>query len=71
MVKLYEKFSCSVLIQQNGMAMYPKFYIEPVFKKEAQQELVKSGEITQYTHLPVKPALNHHTCSASYDPLLA
>lgn len=71
MVILYKKFSCSALIQQNGMAIYPSFYLEPVFRKEVQQELVKSGEITQYAHIPVKPALNHYTCSASYDPLLS
>ncbi|ENN76447.1 28S ribosomal protein S7, mitochondrial [Dendroctonus ponderosae] len=55
-------------IFQNGMAIYPSFYIDPIFRKEVQQELVQSGEIDQYAHLPTKPAANNQTCSLTFDP---
>ncbi|XP_066262796.1 small ribosomal subunit protein uS7m [Euwallacea similis] len=59
------------LLQQSGMAMYPPYFVEPVYRKEQQQELVKSGEISQYTHVPTKAALNNQTSSLSHNPLIA
>ncbi|XP_050297957.1 28S ribosomal protein S7, mitochondrial [Anthonomus grandis grandis] len=61
----------SSLTQQNGMAMYPSYYIEPVYKKEDQEALIKSGEFAKITHLPTKAALNNQTCSLYHDPLVA
>lgn len=52
------------------MAMYPSYYIDPVYRKEDQQELVKAGEIGKYSHIPTKAAFNNQTCSQSHDPLM-
>ncbi|KAL1488958.1 hypothetical protein ABEB36_014742 [Hypothenemus hampei] len=58
-------------IVQNGMAIFPSYYIEPIYKKEDQEALKKSGEISEYVHMPTKAALNSQTCSVSYDPILS
>ncbi|CAG9767152.1 unnamed protein product [Ceutorhynchus assimilis] len=58
-------------IQQNSMSVYPNYYIEPIYRKETQQELVKTGEISKYSHIPTKATLNGQTCSDSYDPVIA
>lgn len=51
------------------MSQYPKYYIKPVFKKEAQEELIKSGEAEKITHVPTRPPLNDQTCSLAHDDL--
>lgn len=61
----------SAFIQQNEMSQYPSYYIEPIYKKEIQQELTKSGEIVNYQHLPTKAAFNDQTCSAAHDQLVS
>ncbi|XP_060523332.1 small ribosomal subunit protein uS7m [Cylas formicarius] len=60
----------SSFIQQNGMSQYPNYYVQPVYKKETQEELTKSGELYKYTHVPTRAALNDQTSSASNDPLV-
>lgn len=53
---------------QNGMSQFPKYYIEPVYKKEELKELEKSGDIDRLAHLPTKPASSDSTCSFKQDP---
>ncbi|XP_072394589.1 small ribosomal subunit protein uS7m isoform X1 [Diabrotica undecimpunctata] len=57
-------------LQQNGMSQYPSYYIKPVYIKESQNDLIKSGEVQKIAHLPTRAALNDQTCSLSYDPLV-
>lgn len=52
------------------MSQYAPFYVEPVYKKEKQEELKKSGEIGKYRHVPPKAALSDQTVSAAQDPLV-
>ncbi|CAG9857093.1 unnamed protein product [Phyllotreta striolata] len=61
----------SNVIQHNGMSQYPTYFIQPVYKKESQEELIKSGELQKLTHLPTRAALVDQTCSASHDPLVS
>ncbi|CAH1986414.1 unnamed protein product [Acanthoscelides obtectus] len=55
-------------IQQNGMSSYPSFYINPIYKKEEQEQLKKEGELSKLTHVPTRAALNDQTCSFTQDP---
>ncbi|CAH1109371.1 unnamed protein product [Psylliodes chrysocephalus] len=59
----------STIIQQNGMSQYPNYYIKPIYKKDSQEELIKSGEIKKLSHLPTRAALADQTSSFSNDPL--
>ncbi|XP_018323968.1 28S ribosomal protein S7, mitochondrial isoform X2 [Agrilus planipennis] len=63
-------FFYDALIQQNGMSQYPSYYIQPVYRKEAQEELEKSGEIMKITHVPTRAALNDQTSSVYQDELV-
>ncbi|XP_057664710.1 28S ribosomal protein S7, mitochondrial [Diorhabda carinulata] len=60
----------SNIVQQNGMSQYPSYYIKPVYIKEAQEELIKSGEFQKLSHLPTRAALSDQTCSLAHDPLV-
>lgn len=52
------------------MSQYPKYYVEPVYKKEDQNQLVETGEYQKLTHLPTKAALIDQSCSPSHDKLI-
>lgn len=52
------------------MSQYPSYYIQPVPKKEVQEELIKSGEIQKLVHMPTRAALNDQTCSYMQDDLV-
>ncbi|KAF2900932.1 hypothetical protein ILUMI_05255 [Ignelater luminosus] len=60
----------SAFIQRNGMSQYPSYYIKPIYKKETQEEMYKSGEVQKMTHIPTRAALNDQTCSVFHDELL-
>ncbi|KAJ8979404.1 hypothetical protein NQ317_015834 [Molorchus minor] len=68
--KLKSQFTSCILTQQNGMAVYPSYYIKPIYKKENQEEMIKSGEAQKLAHIPTRAPLNHQTCSANHDPLV-
>lgn len=57
-------------IQKNEMAIYPSYYLKPVFRKIDQDHLYKSDAISEYINMPVKAPLNDQTSSFSYDPLV-
>ncbi|XP_044253347.1 28S ribosomal protein S7, mitochondrial [Tribolium madens] len=61
----------SIIIQKNGMSQYPSYYIQPVHKKEVQEELVKTGEAQKLVHMPTRAALNNQTCSPTQDDLVS
>lgn len=49
------------------MSQYPSFYINPVYRKEEQESLGKTGELQKLTHIPTRAALNDQTCSETHD----
>lgn len=49
------------------MSQYPNYYIDPVFKKEKQNELIEEGEFNKLTHVPIRAAKVDQTCSLMYD----
>lgn len=49
------------------MSQYPTYYINPVPRKESQEELEKAGEIQKLKHVPTRAALIDQTCSAARD----
>lgn len=53
------------------MSQYPKIFVEPVVKKEIQEDLKEKNELKELSHIPIRAALNHQTSSEVYDPLLA
>ncbi|XP_018563871.1 28S ribosomal protein S7, mitochondrial [Anoplophora glabripennis] len=57
-------------IQQNGMSQYPSYYIQPVYKKEAQEDLVRIGEAQKLAHIPIRAALSDQTSSQTQDALV-
>jgi small subunit ribosomal protein S7 len=52
------------------MSQYPSYYIKPVHKKEAQEELEKSREVQKLVHVPTRAALNDQSCSYTQDDLV-
>ncbi|CAH0563682.1 unnamed protein product [Brassicogethes aeneus] len=60
----------STFIQQNGMSQYPTYYINPIYKKDALEALIKSGEDQNLKHIPTRAALNNQTCSTAHDDLV-
>lgn len=52
------------------MSQYAEYYIRPIFKKQEQTELEKSGEIQKLAHLPTRAALNDQTSSLNQDDLV-
>lgn len=53
------------------MSVYPKNYIEPIFKKEDQEALTKSGEHLKVAHIPIKAARNNDTVSVFHDEVIS
>ena len=51
----------------NAYSAYSKQFVEPVFKKDAQDALYESGEIEKTIHAPVKAALTDATSSVFHD----
>ncbi|KAG5863343.1 hypothetical protein JTB14_023118 [Gonioctena quinquepunctata] len=60
----------SVFSQHNGMSQYPSYYIQPIYKKDMQEDLIKSGEAQKLTHLPTRAALNDQSSSLAHDDLV-
>lgn len=52
------------------MSQYPSYYIKPIYNKEAQRELVKSGEAQKLTHIPTRAALCDDLSSLKHDALV-
>lgn len=52
------------------MSQYPKYYIKPIFNKEAQKELIKSGEAQKLAHVPTRAALPDESSSLAHDVLI-
>ncbi|XP_063234464.1 small ribosomal subunit protein uS7m isoform X2 [Bacillus rossius redtenbacheri] len=50
--------------------MYAPYFVEPVFKKEKQEQLKEDGELDKITHVPIRAALNDQTCSVFHDELV-
>lgn len=67
MLNLLFNFHVFSVFQQHGMSQYPSFYVKPVYRKEDQEELAKTGEIQKLTHVPTRAALNDQTCSLAHD----
>lgn len=60
----------SIYCQQNAMSQYPKYFIKPIYKKEIQKEMVKTGEAQKLAHVPTRAALNDETSCSSHDALI-
>lgn len=52
------------------MSQYPSYYIKPIYKKETQKEMLKSGEAQKLAHVPTRAALNDETSSFTHDILV-
>ncbi|XP_076633878.1 mitochondrial ribosomal protein S7 isoform X2 [Colletes latitarsis] len=52
-------------------ASIPPSYIQPIYKKDGQEELYKSGSYKQLAHLPIKPATTAETSSEFHDQLVS
>nr|CAD7410493.1 unnamed protein product [Timema poppensis] len=57
----------SDLDPSRSYSQYAPYFIEPIFKKEKQEELYKTGEVEKISHVPIKAALNDQTSSVFYD----
>ncbi|KAJ8923202.1 hypothetical protein NQ315_001756 [Exocentrus adspersus] len=62
--------SIGVLLQHNGMSQYPSYYIQPIYKKEEIEKLVKTGEAQKLSHLPTRAALVDQSSSHTQDDLV-
>ncbi|KAF5280508.1 hypothetical protein FQA39_LY18030 [Lamprigera yunnana] len=62
--------SYSSYLQQHAMSQYPSYYIKPIYKKDAQEKLISSGEAQKLVHVPTRAALNDQTCSVYHDELI-
>ncbi|KRT83774.1 ribosomal protein, partial [Oryctes borbonicus] len=58
----------SLFLQQNGMSQYANYFIKPIYRKEALDELHKKNEAQNYQHIPTRAALVDQTCSMTHDP---
>lgn len=52
------------------MSQYPDYFIKPIYKKDIQKEMVKTGEAQKLSHVPTRAALNNETSSLSHDALI-
>jgi small subunit ribosomal protein S7 len=52
---------------ERAMSQYPTSYIDPVYKKDKQDQLIESGEYKNLVHLPVRAALSNHSSSVFHD----
>lgn len=51
-------------------SVYPRHFVEPVYKKQELNKLYESNEIENYKVLPFKAAKNNETCSIFHDPVV-
>lgn len=49
------------------MSQYGQHFVDPVFKKEKQFEMVETGEASKMMHIPIKAARNNDSCSVFHD----
>lgn len=61
---------CNSAISIQFYSVFPKNYVEPVYKKEEQEKLFKETSLNELTHLHVKPAKSFDTCSEFHDSLV-
>jgi small subunit ribosomal protein S7 len=54
------------ILNKNYSVFSPSF-VKPVFKKDEQEELIKSGEISKIAFMPIMPPRNNDTCSIFHD----
>jgi small subunit ribosomal protein S7 len=47
--------------------VYSPAFVKPVFKKDEQEEMIKSGEISKIAFMPIMPPRNNDTCSVFHD----
>lgn len=52
------------------MSQYPSYYVEPIYKKEKQKEMIENNELSKMTHIPIKAAKIDQTCSIMHDDLI-
>ncbi len=60
-------FRLPAAVLANNYSQYPKHFINPVFKKEEQDDLIKSGEVSKIQFIPIKAARNNDTSSVFHD----
>lgn len=53
------------------MSSYGPHFIEPVFRKDQQQQLFEAGEAAKLAHVPIKAARNNDTSSVFHDPIVS
>lgn len=51
----------------NNYSQYAPSFIDPIFKKNEQEELIKSGEISKIAFMPIKATRNNDTSSVFHD----
>lgn len=54
-------------VENRYYSLYGKRYIKPVYRKEDQQALTESKELSALKHIPVKGAKHEETCSVFHD----
>lgn len=52
------------------MSQYPSYYVQPIYRKEDQEQMRESGEIQKLAHIPTKAAFNDQTCSQYHNTLV-
>ena len=50
-------------------SVFPSRYVEPIYRKDEQEELYKTAEGKQMAHMPIKPAFTGDTSSEFHDAL--
>ncbi|CAG9798521.1 unnamed protein product [Chironomus riparius] len=64
----FTKFSrASPTILANNYSQYEPHFINPVFKKDEQEALIKSGEISKIAFVPIKAPRNNDNSSVFHD----
>lgn len=61
------RFRCNFTSLRREYSVFPKHYIEPIYRKDDQEAVFQSEEATKLVHERVKPAKVTDTCSEFYD----
>ncbi|KAK5640697.1 hypothetical protein RI129_009244 [Pyrocoelia pectoralis] len=57
----------SIYFQQNSMSQYPIYYIKPIYSRDKQNKMLKTGEAQKLAHIPTRAALNDQTSSVYHN----
>ncbi|KAL0107104.1 hypothetical protein PUN28_015562 [Cardiocondyla obscurior] len=60
-------FRCCLASLTRKYSVFPTNYVQPVYRKEDQEDLFQSDEVKKILHEKIKPASASDTCSEFYD----